>query len=127
VIRVQLAFENGPLEIPAAPATPYSQFHRPMEVYFSRRFSFLDLFFRDCTVSRLGMDFHRTVELLYGVQERPDSTAFSTQVGRGSRERRCGSRTCRPPGEAKSSLISDVHLGHDAKRQFFAGGWLQRF
>ena len=46
----------------------------------------------------LNINFHRTVEWLFGAATRPDSTGFSTQAGRGSREPRCGLRTCRKRG-----------------------------
>src|SRR5580693_10603368 len=37
-------------------------------------------------ITGLNINFHRTVEWLFGAATRPDSTGFSTQAGRGSRE-----------------------------------------
>jgi len=46
----------------------------------------------------LDVNFHRTVELLYGAAVVTDFTGFSMPAGRALRGRLCGLRTCRRRG-----------------------------
>ena len=56
------------------------------------------IIFGAARLAGLDMNFHRCVELLFGLPFSLDSTGYSTRVGRGLREPPCGSRTYRRPG-----------------------------